>query len=164
MSNKIKKDQAKEVAKQILLPKVKELKAGLLTLKEKVEKEWSSKIPDGIKEAFAKEDQRYFHVTGYRTGVIFVDDYQESHFRLEPAKAGDYTRRSIDFSKEIIAFNNELVELSERIKKAELELTEHIYKLGTPAKIFEVFEIEVTLPERQVSLINPETLTWVLKK
>jgi DNA-binding ferritin-like protein (Dps family) len=159
---KIKKDEARKLAKQILNPKVEEFKNAMLKLECMVQEEYIKKLPSKIRDAFGDDTKDFFHQGNYRTGIRQGENKYGTNFTLKPCTLRINSLSSVDFSKEIIDFNKEVYELHDKIKKSEEEITEYIYRLGTPEKIFKVFKIEVKLPEKQTSLINPEILSWVL--
>lgn len=161
--SKIKKDEARKLAQQILSPKVEELKIAMTKLETMVQEEYIKKLPSKISDAYSKDTEKYFHHGSFDTYVVTNSNSRYGiRFILKPAELIKNVFTSTDFSKKIIDFNKECIDLCEKIKKSEEEITEYIYRLGTPEKIHKVFKIEVKLPEKQTSLINPDTLNWVL--
>lgn len=157
---RITKNKAADIAKNLLQHKKDELKKGFDELESMVQRKWRNSLPVEIVECYLK-NQSYFYVATYAT-ELQVDTVNCKYIKLSPAPVGCGYKKSSDFDKEVMDKNKLLFDLSKKIRASETELTEYIYKLGTPDKIKKQFpQADVSVMPKQVTIITPDLLSWI---
>lgn len=158
---RITKIKANQIAKELLKNKKEELKKGIEELEFIVQNKWRDALPEYLVKCFLKH-QSFFHSTSYNTNIRIDDTPRCKYFVLKPATINSGIRHASDFDQEVIQKNNELLNLAIKIEKSQVELTEYIYKLGTPEKIKNQFpEADVSVTPKQVTIITPDLLSWL---
>jgi len=157
---RITKNKAADIANDLLKHKKDELKKGFDELESMVQRKWRNSLHVEIVECYLKH-QSYFHVSTYYTeiphGIVSC-----KHIRLSPSPVNCGYKKSSDFDQEVIQLNNNLSDLATKIFKSQTELTEYIYKLGTPEKIKKQFpQVDVSVMPKQVTIITPDLLSWI---
>ena len=159
--SRITKQEASQYADKLLEKRKSEYQLKVQSFITDVRNEWMKKHPDIIIEAFDKHPEYFTDRTYFKYGVKNEKGYKDS-ITLMLRHNNKYEYGSTDFSPDIIKKEKEIIDIKEKIIKAEIELTDYIYKLGTPQKINLVFpELEVKEKVKTVSIINDELLKWV---
>lgn len=161
--SRITKQEASQYAAKLLEKRKSEYQLKVQSFLADVRNEWMKKHPDIIIEAFNKHPQYFTDKTYFKYGVKDEKGRKDS-IMLSLRHNNKYEYNSTDFSPDIIKKEKEIIDIKEKIIKAEIELTDYIYKLATPQKINAGFpELEVKEKVKTVSIINDELLKWVKK-
>lgn len=158
---RITKKEAKEIAMQLLQEKKDEFSIKIKELEVMVRDEYLKKLPEDIVSCFVKHES-YFPSTYFCASFINFGNNRAYTFTLKPSTYHSRCYSSVDFSSDIINLDSHLKALANKISKAEDELTEYLYKLGTPEKINKQFpDVKIKQKETQVTLITPDLLSWI---